>query len=396
MEQSIKQEGEFKMSKPKKPRNLNKTDNIVKVEILDEPKTQEQEIQKVIIPNNTEDAIQEQSTEKSVLRTEQSEMELQGVGQGDERSFEDVIQEITDEEIKTESEKIEQEVEKHIQEQVNTGKPLPQNIEKLVSFMEETGGTIEDYIRLNTDYSSVDENTLLREYYKNTKPHLDREEIDFLMEDNFAYDEDLDEERDIRKKKLAFKEEVVKAKKFLESVKDKYYDEIKLNSNVNPQYQEAFDFFNRYKKNEEQSKTRHEQFKTQTKNLFNNDFKGFEYNVGDKRFRYGVQNPDQVAEKQSDIANFVGKFLDKDGNINDQVSYHKALYSAMNADKIAQHFYEQGKADAVKEVINNSKNPTLGQPRQAPGEVFINGLKVKSVSGFDSSKLRIQTKKFNN
>lgn len=396
MEQSIKQEGEFKMSKPKKPRNLNKVDDIVKVEILDEPKTQEQEIKKVIIPNNTEDAIQEQSTEKSVLRTEQSKVELQGVGQGDEGSFENVIQEITDEEIKTESDKIEEEVEKHIQEQVKTGKPLPQNIEKLVSFMEETGGTIEDYIRLNTDYSSVDENTLLREYYKNTKPHLDRDEIDFLMEDNFAYDEDLDEERDIRKKKLAFKEEVVKAKKFLENVKEKYYDEIKLNSNVNPQYQEAFDFFNRYKKNEEQTNAQRERFRTQTKNLFNNDFKGFEYNVGDKRFRYSVQNPEQVAEKQSDIANFVGKFLDKDGNVTDQVSYHKALYSAMNSDKIAQHFYEQGKADAVKEVINNSKNPTLGQPRQAPGEVFVNGLKVKSISGFDSSKLRIQTKKFNN
>jgi len=392
MEQAIKQEGEFKMSKPKKPRNLNKVNDVVKVEILDEPKAQEQEIQKVIIPNTSEDAVQESSTEESMLRTEQPQVELQEMGEGDQGSFENVIQEITEDEIKQQSENIEKQVEEH----VNAGKPLPQNIEKLVSFMEETGGTIEDYIRLNTDYSNVDENTLLREYYKNTKPHLDVSEIDFLLEDNFSYDEDLDEERDIRKKKLAFKEEVVKAKKYLEKVKEQYYDEIKLNSNVDKQYQEAYDFFNRYKKNEEQTKTQHERFKTQTKNLFNKDFKGFEYNIGDKRFRYGIQNPDQVAEKQSDISNFVGKFLDKDGNVTDQVSYHKALYSAMNADKIAQHFYEQGKADAVKEVINNSKNPTLGQTRQAPGEVFVNGFKVKSISGFDSSKLRIQTKKFNN
>ena len=262
--------------------------------------------------------------------------------------------------------------------------------------MEETGGTVEDYVRLNTDYSSVDEKTLVREYYKRTKPHLDRDEIQFLMEDNFEYDEDLEEERDIRKKKLAFKEEVAKAKNHLESIKDKYYDEIKLRPGVTKEQQEASDFFNRYKKNEDESKVRHERFKQDTKSLFTNDFKGFEYNVGEKRFRYTVQNNEQVADKQSDINNFIGKFLDKDGNVNDTKSYHKALYTAMNSDKIAQHFYEQGKADAIKEVVTNSKNPGTAQPRQASGEVFINGLKVKSISGFDSSKLRIQTKKFNN
>jgi hypothetical protein len=214
------------------------------------------------------------------------------------------------------------------------------------------------------------------------------------MEDEFSYDEDEDDERDIRKKKLAFKEEVAKAKNFLEDLKGKYYDEIKLRPGVSKEQQEAYDFFNRYKKNEEQTKMQHERFRQGTKNLFNQDFKGFEYNLGEKRFRYGIQNGEQIADKQSDISNFLGKFLDKEGNIADMNGYHKALYTAMNSDKIAQHFYEQGKADAVKEVINNSKNPAASQPRQAPGDVFINGLKVKSVSGFDSSKLRIQTKKF--
>jgi len=396
MSEITKQEGEFKMPKPKVPKSLNKENKVIKVD-LSTPKVNE-EITKVVIPNLTldEDAVQKQSTTESMLRTEQPEVELREMEQRNEGTFEDVIQEITDEEVKVEVQVIEEAVEKHIQEQIITGKPLPENIEKLVTFMEETGGTVEDYVRLSTDYSSVNKEALIKEYYKKSRPHLDLEEIEFLMEDKFSYDEDEDDERDIKKKKLAFKEEVAKARNFLEDLKDKYYDEIKLRPGVTKDQQEASDFFNRYKENEDKSKTRHERFKQDTKSLFNNDFKGFEYNVGDKRFRYTVQNNDQIAENQSDINNFIGKFLDKEGNVNDTKSYHKALYTAMNSDKIAQHFYEQGKADAIKEVVSNSKNPGAAQPRQTSGEVFINGLKVKSISGFDSSKLRIQTKKFNN
>lgn len=388
----IKQEGDFKMQKPKRPRNLSKEDKITKVDFSSP--TVEQEITKVIIPNIEKDAIQEPIATESVLRAEQSTVELQEMGQGDNRPIEDVIQEIETPEVNTVA--VEKEIAYHVQEQINTGKPLPENIEKLVSFMEETGGTIDDYARLNTDYSSVNNEALLKEYYKKSRPHLDAEEIEFLMEDEFSYDEEEDDERDIRKKKLAFKEEVAKAKGFLEDLKSKYYDEIKLRPGVSKDQQEANDFFSRYKKTEEQNAERHARFKSSTKDLFNGEFKGFEYGVGEKRFRYGIQNQEQVAEKQSDINNFLGKFLDKEGNVVDTNGYHKALYTAMNSDKIAQHFYEQGKADAVKEVMANSKNPSSTQPRQAPGDVFINGLKVKAISGFDSSKLRIQTKKFNN
>jgi hypothetical protein len=394
MSETIKQEGDFKISKPKKPKNLNKQTEVTKVDFVNHEK--EAEVLKVVIPTleTDKDAIQEQSTNESMLRTEQSELGLQEVVEGNEGSFENVIHEITNEEVVPVI--TEKEVEKHVQEQVATGKPLPENIEKLVSFMEETGGTIDDYVRLNTDYSSVDNELLLKEYYKKSRPHLDMEEIEFMMEDTFSYDEDEDEERDIKKKKLAFKEEVAKARTFLEELKGKYYQEIKLRPGASQEQKEISDFFNRYKKNEEESKVRHERFKQETKKLFTEDFKGFEYNVGEKRFRYTVQNNEQVAEKQSDINNFIGKFLDKEGNVNDSKNYHKALYTAMNSDKIAQHFYEQGKADAIKEVMTNSKNPSLAQPRQTSGEVFINGLRVKSVSGLDSSKLRIQTKKFNN
>jgi hypothetical protein len=374
MSEEIKQEGNFKMSKPKKPRNLSAQPEVTRVEIV-EPVV-EAEVTKVIIPNTEE--VETEVVEEVIA--ENTEV------------LENVMQEITEEVTSTES--IEQEVAAHVQEQIKTGKPLPENIEKLVSFMEETGGSIEDYTRLNTDYSSVNSETLLREYYKKSRPHLDPEEIQFIMEDTFGYDEEIDDERDIRKKKLAFKEEVAKARNFLDDLKNKYYEEIKLRPGVSKEQQEAFDFFNRYKKDEEQNAAKHARFKQNTKNLFTNDFKGFEYSVGDKRFRYSVQNQEQIAEKQSDISNFLGKFLDKEGNIADTSGYHKALYTAMNADRIAQHFYEQGKADAVKEVITSSKNPSATQPRQAPGDVFVNGLKVKAISGFDSSKLRIQTKKF--
>jgi len=396
MSEIVKQEGDFKISKPRKPKSLTQDDKVAKVDLS--VNRAEPEVTKVVIPNlNTDtDAVQKQSTDESMLRSEQSEVGLHEMEQRNEGTSEDVIQEITDEEVKEEATIIEAQAEKHIQEQINTGKPLPENIEKLVSFMEETGGSVEDYVRLSTDYSSINNEVLIKEYYKKSRPHLDLEEIEFLMEDKFSYDEDLDDERDIRKKKLAFKEEVAKARNFLEDLKGKYYDEIKLRPGVTKEQQEAYDFFNRYKKNEDESKMRHERFKQDTKSLFNNDFKGFEYNVGEKRFRYTVQNNEQIAEKQSDINNFLGKFLDKEGNINDTKSYHKALYTAMNSDKIAQHFYEQGKADAIKEVVTNSKNPGAAQARQTSGEVFINGLKVKSISGFDSSKLRIQTKKFNN
>ena len=273
---------------------------------------------------------------------------------------------------------------------------MPENINKLVSFMKETGGTIEDYTRLNRDYSQLDENSLLREYYKNTKPHLDHEEISFIMEDNFTYDEDADEERDIKKKKLAFKEEIAKAKNFLKETKEKYYDEIKLRPGVTQDQQKAMDFFNRHNKEQEKVKHIRDLFEKNTKELLNENFEGFDFNVGEKTFRYNVSNPSEVVEKQSSLSTFVKKFLNKEGEISDTAGYHKAVYAARNADTIAQHFYEQGKADAVKDVVAKSNNINA-EPRNNPtGDVFIGGLKVRAINGVDSSKLKFKTKKKNN
>jgi hypothetical protein len=385
----VKQEGEFKLKK-KTPKKLTKTsDEPVKVNIKEPLVKLEPDVKKVVIPKQEEDAIQIGETKK--VSVEEPSGDSIKVGEQVQEPVEDVKEFTPIKEV--EVAKVEAEVKEALRDEKVLGKQLPENIEKLVSFMEDTGGTIEDYTRLNADYSSVDDKTLLKEYYKKNKPYLDNSDVELLLED-FDYDEDLDEDRDIRKKKLAFKEEVAKAKGFLEETKNKYYDEIKLRSNVNPDTQKAMDFFNRYNKQQEVAEQQHSMFKESTKQLFSDGFEGFDIKVGDKNYKYNIQNRDKVAENQSNINNLVGKFLDSDGNVSDTKGYHKAMYAADNVDKIASHFYEQGKADAVKDVMNKSKNLSDTKARSSQGDVFLNGFKVKAISGADSTKLKIKTKKF--
>jgi len=396
--QEVKKEGDFKIKSKSKMKNLGKTNEPVKVNLSSKKEDVEEEVTKVELKQDDADKEQEATNVATDKPTEAVQEVVEEVSSG-ESSVQDeepvTIQEITEEE-KEEVEAKTQEMSDAINESKSTGKPLPENIEKLVSFMEETGGTVEDYVRLNADYSNVDNNALLKEYYRKSKPHLDDDEINFLLEDKFSYDEDLDEERDIRKKKLAFKEEVAEAKNFLEDLKSKYYDEIKLRPGVTQEQQKAMDFFNRYNEEQALNQEKHDRFKKATTEMFNNDFKGFDFTVGEKKFRYGVNNPTSLAEKQSDISNIIGKFLGENGEIKDHKGYHKAMYAASNMDKIATHFYEQGKADAVKEVVNKSKNLS-DEPRKTAGDsVYINGLKVKAISGVDSSKLKIKKTNFKN
>ena len=394
MSEEVKQEGDFKIKSKPKMKNLGKKNETTKVDLSAKNKVDE-EVTKVVLKE--EDANKEQET-TTVVADKPTEIvqELDTEVPSGKSSIQDegviTIQEVTEEEV----EAVSKEAEEAIRDERVSGKPLPENVEKLVSFMEETGGTVEDYVRLNADYSSVDNNTLLKEYYRKSKPHLNDDEINFLLEDNFSYDEDLDEERDIRKKKLAFKEEVEEAKKFLEDLKGKYYDEIKLRPGVTQEQQKAMEFFNRYNEESRLNSQKHERFKKATSEIFNNEFKGFDFTVGDKKFRYGVNNPTSLAEKQSEFSNIIGKFLNDKGEISDHKGYHKAMYAASNVDKIVSHFYEQGKADAVKEVVNGSKNLS-DEPRQTAGDsVFVNGIRIKSISGADSSKLKIKKTNFKN
>ena len=397
----VKQEGDFKIkSKKKTPKKLGDPEQeIVKVNIKEPLVELPKEVTKVIVPNdllNKEDnAIQIGETEK--VPVEEPSGDSTEVGEPIQESNEttegfSAITEVTEKEV----EQVTKEVKEAIRDEKILGKKLPENIEKLVTFMEETGGTIEDYTRLNADYSSIDDNTLLKEYYKKAKPHLNEEEIGFIMEDNFDFDEDLDEERDVRKKKLAKKEEIAKAKNFLEETKKKYYDEIKLRPGVTQDQQKAMDFFNRYNKQQDVATEQHETFKKNTKELFNDEFKGFDIKVGEKSYKYNIQNREKVAENQSNLNNLVKKFLNENGDVVDTSGYHKAMYAAENVDKIASHFYEQGKADAVKDVISKSKNLTDTKARTgSSGDISVGGFKVKAISGFDSSKLKITKRKFN-
>ena len=388
-EQEVKQEGTFKIKK--RPKKLVKSDEPIKIDLskINEPKKEKDaipvgETEKVDVGKQTGDSpkVDKQVPEPSPV-SEIVEEEVKPI----EEKVEEEIQEI--------GEKLEEKIIAPTPEEVREISTLPDNIEKVVDFMKETGGTLEDYVRLNADYSNVDNDALLREYYKQAKSHLDSEEINFMIEDNFSYDEDVDEEREIRKAKLAYKEEVAKAKNHLEGLKSKYYDEIKLRPGVTQDQKKAMDFFNRYNEEQDVAQQQHETFKSNTKDYFGPEFKGFDFSVGEKKFRYGIKNANDVSDNQSDIANTIRKFLDKEGNVSDFKGYHKAMYTANNADTIAQHFYEQGKADAVKDLAAQSKNISTKARASAPEDVFVGGLKVKAVSGLDSSKLRIKTRKFN-
>tara|TARA_R110001592_G_scaffold20050_2_gene81835 strand:+ start:984 stop:2171 length:1188 start_codon:yes stop_codon:yes gene_type:complete len=361
-------------------------DTILKVDLSQPPPEPTQDEIKENNPNN-EGVVTELDNAESTEKQE----EIQPQEQTQEAP---VLEEVTNEEVKEQAEELTEE----IIEAQETGKALPENLQKVVDFMEDTGGSLEDYVKLNQDYASYDNDTLLREYYSNTKPHLDNEEISFLMEDQFSYDEDADNERDIKRKKLALKEQVADAKAHLDRQKSKYYEEIKAGSKLTTEQQKAVNFFDRYNKESEESQRIAEKgknvFVEKTNQVFNNEFKGFDYNVGDKRYRYNVKNPDSVKQTQSDINNFVQKFTDKNnGQINDAKGYHKSLFTAMNPDAIANHFYEQGKADAMKNSVAKSKNVSMN-PRQSFSNENTSGMKVRIVNDqlSDTASFKFKTK----
>ena len=380
--------------------NLNNDDNIVRIDLTKPPKSEEQvepqeEVndveQKPIENDGADEARVVRGDEDTEPAPEQKEVQAEGEAQ----EFA-TLEEVTKEEVEEEVQEVAEQIEEAIAEAEATGEPLPENIQKLVDFMDETGGTLEDYVNLNKDYSELDNLTALTEYYKKTKPHLTAEEINFLIEDSFSYDEEIDESIDIKRKKLALKEQVASAKAYLDGQKSKYYDEIKAGSRLTPEQQKAWEFFNRYtKESEEANKTAKKTqsiFIDKTNQVFNDKFKGFEYSVGDKKYRFNVKDASQVKETQSDITNFVKKFLNEDGTMKDAKGYHKSLYTAMNADAIAQHFYEQGKTDALKQSVAKSKNISM-EPRQGLGEVKVGGTKFKVLSGKSSNDFKVRIKK---
>jgi hypothetical protein len=363
----------IKVKKPKIKKFDNPDDGVFKVDLAKPSETVEQDIIKVDLTKPVDEVKQEQIVEETAV-------------------LEEVIKEVN-----TETEAIVAEVEAVIEESIQTGKPLPENIQKLVEFMENTGGDLNDYVKLNQDYSKLDDQDLLSEYYKQTKPHLSNEEISFLMEDQFSYEEDVDDDREIKRKKLALKEQVANAKSHLDGQKSKYYDEIKAGSKLSKEQQKAIDFFNRYNKESEEinksTELSRNDFLKKTNQVFNDEFKGFEYNVGEKNYRFNIKDVNGVKDNQVDINKFMTKFVDEQSRLIDPTGYHKSLYTAMNADAVAKHFYEQGKADAIKDSIAKAKNVDMN-PRQTHGEIETGGVKVR-VLGNDTNDFKFKIKNKN-
>ena len=362
-------------------------DNIIKVN-LDKPPTPKEEKDEVKEDNADDSGVVAES-ENADAPQEQEEVQPEAETQ-EAPTLEEITEDSTEEEVN----EVEEQIEEAVAEAEATGKPIPENIQKLIDFMEDTGGDLSDYVKLNQDYSKLNDKDLLHEYYRQTKPHLNNEEINFLMEDSFSYDEEVDEERDIRRKKLALKEQVASAKSHLDGQKSKYYTEIKAGSKLTTEQQKAVNFFNRYneesKATEKTVKKNTDIFKQKTEQVFNDKFKGFEYNVGDKKYRFNVNNAEEVKNTQSDINNFTKKFLDKNSTLSDAKGYHKSLYTAMNADAVAKHFYEQGKADAMKDSVAKAKNVDMN-PRQGHGKIETGGMKFK-VLGDDANDFKFKIK----
>jgi len=360
--------------------------NAVQEQSTDEvPVRDESEVSEGVPEQNVEEPAAEPTREEEPVQEDQVEQPS-------------VLQEITDEEVEEAAVELEEVVEEAMAEAAEAGVELPENIQKVVDFMSETGGSLEDYVKLNTDYASLNEDQLLREYYETKYSAYDREDIDFLLADKFSYDEELDDEREVRLKKLERKQALSEAKNHLDGLKSKYYDEVKMGSKLNPEQQKAVEFFNRYnKESEEAAKVAERQtsrFKQESAKVFNEKFEGFDYSVGDKKYRFKVNNTGEVKDTQGDINNFIKKFLNEKGEMKDAKGYHKSLFTAMNADQVAQHFYEQGKADAVKDSMARTKNVNMN-PRGVHEEVTTsNGWKIRAVdSGESSSKLKVKFKK---
>ena len=282
---------------------------------------------------------------------------------------------------------------------------LPEDVSAYFKYKQETGRGIEDFYKLQKDYDDMDEDGVLTNYYQYSEDGLDSEDIADIIEDKFSYDEELDEPKDVKKIKLAKKRELAKARKFLNEQKDKY--KIPLESSGGGLSDDQEKNLNAYKSYIEESQTvkeankkRYEHFQTQTSNVFNNDFKGFDFNISeDLNLTFKPGTNDELRNKQSDVNNFLNNFIDSDsGLVNDAVGYHKALAVAMNPEKFARYFYEQGVANTVDNVTKKSKNINM-DVRKAPQTFSKDGLKIKTVqSKSDSSGrgLKIRSIKKNN
>ena len=382
---------EQKVEEPSNPNEI-KEDGTIKVDLDKWAKVnqkEETEVAKVDLSKKEE----EQPKEKVKEEVKEEPVEEVKEEEKTEETIEEtpVVEEITEIEVEEKVEELKEEVEEAVAEAQETGEPLPENIQKVVEFINETGGTLNDYVRLNQDYANMDDNELLNEYFKQTKPHLTDEERLFVMEDLYSYDEEVDDPKDIKRKKLALKEQVANAKSHLDGQKSKYYAEVKAGSRLSPEQQKAVDFFNRYNEDAKAVEKNKSIFEKKSNEVFNNEFKGFEYKVGEKRFRLNIKDADKVKNNQMNINNFVSKFTNKDTQaVEDAKGYHKSIFTAMNPDLVANHFYQQGKADAIKESMASAKNVDMSARQTNSNVIQTGGMRVRAISGNSSNDFKVK------
>jgi len=377
-EYGLQEDGVYKINVDKEPNK--KEENAI----------QERETTEVSVGERTGDS-QEVDGEVRVESNQEDNSKEQEVEQTTDESPLELVKEETDVEQKEVEEKPTALTKEQIVQDTNI--ELPEGVDKLIKFMEDTGGTVEDYTRLNRDIEKIDNVSLVREYYEYTKPHLNKEDVDFLMDKNFAYDAELDEASDVKAKQLAFKEELFNAKNTFNKVKEQYYNDLKLRKkdNIDPQYKEAFEYYNKQKQQQEARTKFTKDFNDKTNRVFSDNFKGFDFKVGENKYRFKVDNPEKTKKFQSDITNFLNQF-EIDGGAKDVDKYHKALFAAQNADKIANHFYEQGRADAIKDSARKAKNINMDPRSDASSVITKSGDTIRVVSGESSDKLRIKWK----
>ncbi len=278
--------------------------------------------------------------------------------------------------------------------------PLPDEVSKYLDFKKETGRGFEDFIKANKSYDNLEDDQILKEYYSLTESDLDSEDIEYLMEDKFGYDEEVDDDRDIKKKNISKKRELAIAKKYLSKLSETY--KTPLESSGGSYSEEQLKEINAYKEyvqkaqtEAESNKRKSEYFQKKTDEVFNSEFKGFEFKVGDKNVIYSSGDANEIKSKQVNVQSFINQYIGEDGLVNDAQGWHKALNAAMNPDKLAQYFYEQGKADAIGDVSKKSKNINMNL-RQTPQSSPQKGFQARAVSTDSGRGLRIRSKNKNN
>ena len=282
-------------------------------------------------------------------------------------------------------------------EQREKNEELPEDVKGYFDYKKSTGRGIEDYVKLNRDFSSMDEDQLLSEYLLASGEATDSEDVEVLMDD-YSYDEDLDEERDIKKTKLAKKKAIAKAKNFFEEQKEMYKQPLESSTvGVSDEQMQEIEEYKRYLAEadtaQEEMKRKREWFTEKTDQVFQ-DFKGFDFKVGEDTFTFNPGEAERIKEQQMDYQGFVRKFIDKDtGMLSDAAGYHRALAVAMNPNKFASFFYEQGKSDATESVTRRMKNVDMTERKAPQVSNRKDGLQIKSISTPSSRGLRIKSNK---